>query len=176
MPNINFSIKERGGQGGRTAIIGIRAIRDDVNLEVQRILKEAAEEGKRIAEIEAPRSKDARNEGRRITDAIRVSERRYQPGGPGGGGTYLMELIADGEIAPHLIDVFEGTANKGEGYISPARGNLLTFQKHGEGRKWRPWVKGQKPQQEWWNRAQQAVEDRIQERVHTSGIGVAIRR
>lgn len=165
MPNLDFTVKESGGQGGRTAVFGIRAIETEIQTVIKEILTQAVEEGERVAKSLAPRGKDSKNEGRRISDAIRVSNIEYRPGGLGGGGSYQVELIADGEIAPHLHDVFEGTANKGEGKIRPAHGNVFAIEKGGEGVHFREWVHGQKPQQEWWEEATRAAESEIRDKI-----------
>jgi hypothetical protein len=179
MPNLSFSIDERGGTGGRTTVLRIRDDVRGIGDFIRELILEAAHEGELTAKILAPENKTDpfRNRGHTIADSIRVSERAYRPGGLGGGGSYEVELIADGRIAPHLEYVFGGTGHHvGKGNIKPTRGNVLVFKKQGEGYKMRFEVKGQAPQQEWWERATETMEEHIRTKVRSAGLGEAIRK
>lgn len=174
--NLQFTINDEGGRGGRTAILGIRAAETEIHDFVLDLIQEAVEEGERVAKALAPRSNEERNRGRHIADAIRIEGREYRAGGQGGGGTQQVSLVADGEIAPQLVYVYEGTADEGTGHIYPARGNVLRLEKNGEGPRFRPRVRGQKPQRDWWEAAQDAMDSYIKQRVRESGIGEAVRK
>lgn len=176
MPNLTYSIQERGGTGGRTTIIGIKAIQKELAQQVRDILLQAAKEGEAIAKAQAPKNKNdpGRNAGHTISDSIRISETEYHPGGRGGGGSYKVELIADGAIAPHLQYVFDGTGKfAGKGNIRPTRGNVLIIEKRGEGPQFRTKSEGQKPQQEWWKDATRVLDAYIQTRIRRDGLGEA---
>lgn len=149
----------------------IRAVNRSYRGLIQQILREAAEAGRKTAEIEAPRGEFGQHQGRRISDSIQVSEINYAPGGAGGGGFYEVHLYADSAIAPHLRYVFEGTAGEGVGRIYPAHGNVFAIQKEGEATRFRPWVHGQRPQTAWWEHAHEAVESEIAFAVRGMNIG-----
>lgn len=168
--NLDFNIREAGGSGGRTAVVGMRAVQKDLQEFIKGLVERAAKEGQRVAEAEAPRGKSEPRDGRRIVDSIKVGHVHYSPGGLGGGGSYEVELYADGAIAPHLRYVYEGTANEGTGFIRPAKGNIagvLAIEKEGEGVHFRRWARGQKPQREWWRQGQRAAEEVIAEGIRT---------
>ena len=140
----------------------IRSLGPELRGMIKDVLREAAEEGRKVAEARAPRGQDDwKNYGRRISDSIQVSEVRFAPGGAGGGGFYQITLYASSDIAPHLPFVFEGTADEGAGKIYPSKGNVLALDKGGEGVHFRSWVHGQAPQTEWWEDAHVAVEQSI---------------
>jgi hypothetical protein len=172
MPNLTYSIRESGGTGGRTTIIGIKAVRKEIAQQIRDALLESAKEGAAVARANAPRNKfdPDRNRGHKISDSIRVSESEYAPGGVGGGGSYKVELIADGAIAPHLRYVWQGTGN-----IRPSRGNVLLIEKGGEGTQFRTKAKGQQAQTEWWEDATRALDAFLQDRIRKAGLGESSR-
>lgn len=138
---------------------------------IKELLQESAELGRRVAESQAPRGNLFDHHGGGISDSIQISSIRYAPGGAGGGGFYEIDLYADSAIAPHLKYVFEGTADEGVGKIYPARGNVFTFQKDGEERKFRPWIHGQRPQTAWWEHAHDAVDANISSGIQGMNLG-----
>ena len=80
----------------------------------------------------------------------------WMPGGAGGGGEWRSVVGIKEGTSRHPIYVEQGTgiyAGKGLIWASGVKGltgryqNVMTFQKHGEPRKYRPWVRGQRPQQ-----------------------------
>jgi hypothetical protein len=170
MPNLTYSIHETPSGGGRTAVIGIRAIQTELAQFVKDVITEAAEDGKRTAEALAPRNKwnPGRNPKDSISRNIDTSDRSYAPGGTGGGGQYQVELYAE---SPHLREVMEGTGHyAGKGNIKPTHGNLLRFE--GKGQKFAVReVKGQAPQTEWWERAIEDTERYIESRVDQIDLG-----
>lgn len=87
------------------------------------------------------------------------TEVRWHPGGAGGGGEYeVVAGIKRGDSQHPLYAEFGTGIYVGRGMIRPlhgdfvilsragGKGNVLTFQKHGEPRKFRPFVRGQKGQ------------------------------
>lgn len=140
----------------------IQAVGKELRDEIRALIAEAVDEGRRVAEQEAPRGEERFHEGGRIRDAIRVSEVRYAPGGAGGGGFYEADLYASSDIAPQVRFVMEGTADEGRGLITPAHGNVFPIEKEGEGIRYRSWVHGQRPQTAWWDHAREATRHYIE--------------
>jgi hypothetical protein len=177
MPNLTYTIRKAGPpHDGPTAIVGIHTFTKELREALKGVLEDALSQGHHTAVALAPRGKEDKNRGRRISDAIRTEDRPYHPGGHGGGGYYEAALIADANISPQVRYVFEGTAEEGRGNIYPAHGNVLRIEKEGEGVKFRPSVRGQKPQTEWWEAAQREMENFIQDRIRTLGLGEAVRK
>lgn len=179
MPNLDFSVRtvddlgyERDYRGvletrGFTEISArLEAVNREFRGLIKDMIKNAQEEGKRVAIREAPRGPILRrNEHSRISDAIVSEPIVYRPGGAGGGGDYEGSIRAEARIAPHLGFVYEGTGNK-TGHGLEIRGNLgsiMVLQKGGEEVKFRRAVSGQRPQQRWWLDAEDAMYASLQE-------------
>lgn len=90
--------------------------------------------------------------------AINVGPVRYMPGAEGGGGFYEIHVGVDESQAPHAEWVIEGTGLFNREHptngIFPAQGNVMTFSKLGEGQIFTAWTRGQEPQREWFEQAQ----------------------
>jgi len=80
----------------------------------------------------------------------------WMPGGAGGGGTWQAVVGIKEGRSRHPLYVEQGTgiyAGKGLIWASGVKGltgryqKVMTFQKHGEPRKFRSWTRGQPPQQ-----------------------------
>ena len=90
--------------------------------------------------------------------AINVGPVVYRPGAAGGGGYYEAHVGVNEEMAPHAIWVTEGTGiynreNPTNG-IFPGKGNVMAFEKLGEGTVFTRWTRGQEPQDAWFENAQ----------------------
>jgi hypothetical protein len=171
MPNITYSVKDSGGP---EAVAGIRAVQKELAQLLRDIVSEAVKEGEAVARAEAPRAPNDRNAGHRISDSIRVSGSSYRAGGSGGGGSYEAELVADAAIAPQLQYVWNGTG--AEGNIKPTHGNVLVFEGYDGQTHFARSVRGQKPQTEWWGRATRTMENYIEARIRSAGIGEPVRK
>lgn len=180
MPNLDFSVQRAHGyDDGLTAAAKIRGINEEFRGLIKGMIETSLAEGLRIAHERAPRGPFLEhNEGRRIVDQIFATPVRFSPGGAGGGGNWEGELRASNDDGGHLQFVFEGTAGGGVGKIFPNKarsghhgftlGGALAIQKEGEGVHFRSWVHGQKPQQEWWYEAEDAMERKLEEQIHTA--------
>lgn len=152
------------------AIVSLRAQGDEWRKQIRGIVLEGARRGAMAARARAPRGKDgATQRGRRIVDAIRYDQRTpvAVPGGAGGGSQWQSRFWVDENIAPQIKFVWNGTRA-----IITARGNIgqrgefthrgvLKIQKEGEPIHYRNWVRGQKPQREWWYAAQRTADDYV---------------
>lgn len=71
---------------------------------------------------------------------------RWRPGGAGGGGSWEVVSGVKSGSSRHPLYHAQGTGiYAGKGLIRPQTGKWLTFQKKGEPRRFRPWVRGQEP-------------------------------
>ena len=90
--------------------------------------------------------------------AINIGEVSYSPGAAGGGGYYEVHVGVDESLAPHATFVIEGTGIFNREHptngIYPANGNVFAFEKNGEGTVFTAWTRGQEPQREWFEDAQ----------------------
>lgn len=160
---MNISYAVSGPDSIPVTTARIRAVGAELRGLTTELLKHALEEGQRVAIREAPRAALFQgHEGQRISNSIHVSTIVYRPGGAGGGGFYEASLHADGDEAPHLLWVFQGTGERGiepTGKIGPAHGNVMEIQKEGEEVRFRTFQRGQHPQQRWWEEARLRVEE-----------------
>lgn len=101
--------------------------------------------------------------------AINVGKAKFHPGGAGGGGTYEAHAGVDEAIAPHTRYVIEGTGiynrEAPTNGIYPATGNVFAFQKNGEETVFAAWTRGQMPQREWFEDAQEIARNEIARKV-----------
>lgn len=94
----------------------------------------------------------------KLYQAINVGPVQYRPGGAGGGGSYEVHVGVDRTQAPHAEFVIEGTGIFNREHptngIFPSQGNVFAFEKNGEGTVFTAWTRGQEPQREWFEDAQ----------------------
>jgi hypothetical protein len=97
--------------------------------------------------------------------AINVGQIRYKPGGAGGGGSYEVHVGVDESQAPYAEAVLEGTGiynrESPKNGIYPATGNVMAFEKMGEGTVFTAWTRGQEPRREWFDDAQDLAQSII---------------
>lgn len=125
---------------------------------------------------------------------------KYRPGGAGGGGSWEASVGVDTTLAPQAAWLLSGTGIYGPedrtikprlrapaGSIFPSmregreilrrssrgKGGVLTFQKVGEERRFRPEVTGQEAQTEWWFGALDVARAVLNERIHSFDLNSA---
>lgn len=100
--------------------------------------------------------------------AINVGDVDYSPGAAGGGGFYEVHVGVDESQAPHAEFVIEGTGLYNREHptngIFPAQGNVLAFRDRGE-EVFAAWVRGQQPQREWFEDAQELAREHIARKI-----------
>lgn len=100
-----------------------------------------------------------------IYRAIFVGPITYRPGAAGGGGFYELNVGVDETKAPHTEFVIEGTGiynrEDPKNGIYPSKGNVLVFEAGGE-KVFARWVRGQQPQREWFETAQELASQIIE--------------
>lgn len=97
--------------------------------------------------------------------ALNVGRVKYSPGASGGGGYYEIHVSVDADRAPHGEFVIEGTGiynrDNPKNGIYPASGNVMAFEKLGEGTVFTRWTRGQEPQRVWWDVGIEIANDEI---------------
>lgn len=157
----NFEIDVNGSTA---AIAGIKADADRAKKVSQRIVVGAAKDAADLMRVLAPRGSYEKDEIAYDTIHSRVASDKtalYVPGGAGGGGTWTARAgvkrsvrYPDPDHDPASL-VTQGTGLYGPNphMIYPRAGNLMVFKY--EGKWWRMrWMKGQEPQTDWVERAQ----------------------
>ena len=145
---IEYSIESEGIADFSVRFRAIRDFREDILDTMQR----AAEEAGSYMGTHVPYHSGG------LYRAINVGSVQYRPGGAGGGGSYEVHVGVDESMAPYAEFVIEGTGifnreNPTNG-IYPANGNVMAFQKNGEGTIFTRWTRGQEPQRAWFEDAQ----------------------
>lgn len=132
------------------AKLGLRNVGFEVNDTLKDWVSHATEMGASYMRASAPRDQGA------LANAVRVEGPFYQPGGLGGGGSWVSKIDIDPFAAPHYRFVMLGTGlyRTDGGMQAPivAKGNGPMIYEY-VGRKWfMTSVQGQRPQREWFDR------------------------
>lgn len=143
-----YEIKEDGLADFTIRFRAIADLKENIQESIQKAAELAADEMRRNVPY---------HEGR-LYRAIEVDTEGgpfgtgYQPGGAGGGGHYTARVFVDQDEAPHAAWVIGGTGiydRSGPHGIYPANGNVMAFDKLGEGAVFTRWTRGQQPQDRW---------------------------
>jgi len=104
-----------------------------------------------------------------IYRAINIGPVRYMPGGAGGGGFWEVTVGVDSEKAPHVEYVMEGTGIYNRESPNPieAHGNVMVFEKMGEGLIFAQSTSGQSPRREWFEDAADLANTLIKQFIST---------
>jgi hypothetical protein len=134
--------------------VRVRAIGEDYRDQIIGAVKKATVEAGTYMAAHVPFHSGA------LFRAIEIGPVVYHPGGAGGGGFYEAHVGVNEEIAPHAIFVVEGTGIYGpqQSMIYPAKGNVMVFEKGGEGSVFTKSSKGQEPRSAWFEVAQEVAE------------------
>lgn len=152
---MEYEVRSEGLTDFQVRFRAVKELREDIVDAMERASKEA---GAYMA-AHAPYHSGA------LFRAINVGPVEFRPGGAGGGGFYEVHVGVDGSQAPHAEWVIEGTGIFNREHptngIFPSQGNVLTFSKEGEGQIFAAWTRGQEPQREWFETAQEVAQSVI---------------
>lgn len=155
---MEFEIREEGID----AAIRFRAVKDFKD-DIIATMERAAHEAGTYMATHAPYHSGA------LYRSINVGPIVYRPGGAGGGGFYEIEVGVNEEMAPHARYVIEGTGIYGESPtngIFPTNRKFMAFDKMGEETVFTRWTRGQRPQREWFEDAQELAQNIISRAIH----------
>jgi hypothetical protein len=146
------------------AILEFKAIRD-FREEIKKSIEHAAHEAGAYMATHVPFHSG------QLYNAINVGPVTYMPGGAGGGGRYEVLVGVDRDRAPHAEFVIEGTGlynreNPKNGIYSNTPGGVMAFEKFGE-MVFTRYTRGQHPQREWFEDAQELARDLIEYSIRT---------
>lgn len=130
--------------------------------EIMDILDEASQKALDWMQLRVPRGPNPDGH-RTIAESLRRTAVRYQPGGPGGGGFYEIEVGP--EDPPEHLDYILGGTDDLDLWRGHGNFGVMAIQKMGEDVRFRTSRKGQEPQTEWLDEAQDIANTYIAQRI-----------